>query len=315
MTKTKRKKESRKLKKALFFGILSGIFFSVTFLLNRLMNISGGYWLWNAPLRYFLTLPLLAVLLWFRREKGIRPVWNAIKAAPGPWFLWSTVGFGLAPLTLALASVYGESWMTVSCWELTIVAGVLLTPLFGKRIPVKNLLLSCIIVLGVFIMRVPNISTDNLKNNLLALIPALFAAFVYPLGNRKMMVLCPPELDTLQRVFGMVLCSMPFWLCVSAVAVCTGGVPGRSQVVQALGIAVFSGVIATYLFFHATDLVRNDPKRLAIIEASQCGEVLFTLLIGILVLHDAAPGIWGYAGITIIVFGMIINSFSADKRG
>lgn len=38
------------------------------------------------------------------------------------------------------------------------------------------------------------------------------------------------------------------------------------------------GVIATILFFEATNMVKNTPKHLAIIEATQSGEVIFTLI-------------------------------------
>lgn len=296
------------MKKALACGVLSSLFFAFTFILNRSMNLGGGYWLWSAPLRYLITLPLMAVVLLIRPKKGISGTLIAIKNNPVPWFVWSTVGFGLFYLPLTLASVYGESWMTAALWEITIVAGVLLTPIFGKKIPVRNLLLSVLIVVGVFIMQIPNMTNANTKGNVLALIPILIAAFSYPLGNRKMMQYCPSNLDTMQRIFGMLLCSTPFWLLTSVAAVITGGAPAPSQVLQSLGVAVFSGIIATTLFFHATDLVKSNPKHLAIIEATQCGEVIFTLLGGVILLGDNLPGMWGFAGIVLIVIGMIANS-------
>ena len=73
-------------------------------------------------------------------------------------------------------------------------------------------------------------------------------------------------------------------------------------------VALFSGVIATILFFRATDLVRGDPRQLALIEATQCGEVIFTLLGGILVLGDSVPGPAGMAGLALILAGMALNS-------
>ena len=50
----------------------------------------------------------------------------------------------------------------------------------------------------------------------------------------------------------MSLCSLPFWLAISAVAWGTAGAPGGGQVLQSLLVAVFSGIIATVLFFKAT---------------------------------------------------------------
>ncbi|HGY11746.1 MAG TPA: multidrug resistance efflux transporter family protein, partial [Desulfobacterales bacterium] len=29
-------------------GLLSGLFFSTTFVLNRMMSLQGGHWLWSA---------------------------------------------------------------------------------------------------------------------------------------------------------------------------------------------------------------------------------------------------------------------------
>lgn len=360
------------MKKAFFYGVLSSFFFAFTFLLNRSMNLSGGYWMWSASLRYLFMLPMLAMLLWIRptrpvsqaspagtsesirirgsaasrphgapagasepipvhgsavprpqdtagaaasqrgragsRADHFTPVFADIKKKPLPWLLWSTVGFGLFYLPLTLASVYGESWLIAASWEFTIVAGVLLTPLFGRRIPPKNLLMSLVILAGIFLLQIPNLTGGGAAGSALALLPLLIAAFSYPLGNRKMMQICPPEIDAVQRVFGMTLCSLPFWLIVSAVALIRAGLPGRGQILQSLGVALFSGVIATILFFHATDLVKSNVKQLAAIEATQCGEVLFTLLGGILLLKDPVPEPLGMLGIAVIAAGMVINS-------
>lgn len=297
------------MKKALFLGIAGSFFFAFTFILNRSMNLGGGYWMWSACLRYIFTLPMLALLIC--RDHGIYKVREEIRKAPAQWILWSTVGFGLFYAPLTLASVYGESWLTAACWQLTIVAGVLLTPLFHKPIPVKNLGMSMLILLGIFLMQIPNLSYMESAQSLVALIPILIAAFAYPLGNRKMMEICPAELNTFQRVFGMTLCSMPFWLLLSITAYWCAGLPSTGQTVQSICVALFSGVIATVLFFRATDMVRHNQKQLALIEATQCGEVIFTLLGGIWLLGDSMPQPVGFVGIGLIVIGMVLNSLVA----
>ena len=183
------------MKKALIYGVLSSLFFAFTFIFNRSMHLSGGYWMWGACLRYLFLLLLL------------------------------------------------------------------------------------------------------------------IAAFSYPLGNRKMMQHCPVFLNTVQRVFGMTLSSMPFWLITAAAAFLRSGLPSRGQLLQSFAVALFSGVIATILFFHATDLVKENPRQLAVIEATQCGEVIFTLIGGILVLGDRIPEPMGFSGLLLIIGGMILNSF------
>ncbi len=301
------------MRKAVGYGILASFFFAFTFLLNRSMNLAGGYWMWTAALRYFFMLPLLGGLLLILPGNRLGPVFTAIRQKPLSWLGWSTVGFGLFYLPLTLASVYGESWLTAASWQLTIVAGVLLTPLFGKKIPLKNLSMSLIILVGVLLLQVQNMTGGSFADNGVALLLITIAAFAYPLGNRKMMQVCPEEMDSLQRVFGMTLCSIPFWIVTAVIAAVRSGAPTGGQALQSLGVALFSGVIATVLFFHATDLVKQDQKKLAAVEATQCGEVVFTLLGGVLVLGDAMPGVLGMLGILLIVGGMIANSLLASS--
>ena len=83
---------------------------------------------------------------------------------------------------------------------------------------------------------------------------------------------------------------------------------------QSLCVALFSGVIATVLFFQATDMVKHNPRQLAVVEATQCGEVVFTLLGGIFLLQDGVPDKAGLVGIAVIVAGMIGNSLAAQGK-
>ena len=294
------------MKKALFLGILGSFFFAFTFVLNRSMNLSGGYWLWNAALRYLFTLPIMFILL--LKNQKYHPVLRDIKERPIPWLLWSTVGFGLFYAPLSLASVYAESWFTAAAWQFTIIAGILLTPLFGRKLPVKNLLLSCIIIGGIFVMQIPQFRQRGFHGLMVPILAIVVAAFSYPMGNRKMMKVCGDRFSAIQRVFGMTLCSIPFWIICSGVAIFRDGLPSIAQVVQSLCVAIFSGVLATIFFFRATDLVRENPRQLAVIEATQSGEAIFTLLLGVVILHDNIPSTISFIGIILIVSGMILNS-------
>ena len=296
------------MKKALFLGILGSFFFAFTFVLNRSMNLAGGYWLWSAALRYYFTLPIMCVLL--LKDGQLKAVMQNIRENMFSWLLWSTVGFGLFYAPLSAASVFAEGWFTAATWQITIVAGVLLTPVFHKKLPVKNLLLSCVILLGIFIMQIPQMQAGHIRGLLVSFLLIVVAAFSYPLGNRKMMELCGGAFTTIQRVFGMTLCSMPFWLVCGFVSLGKAGVPSGGQLLQSFLVALFSGVIATILFFQATDLVKDNPKQLAVIEATQSGEVIFTLLLSVLVLGDAMPTWIGFVGISLVIVGMILNSLA-----
>ncbi|MEG2192164.1 MAG: multidrug resistance efflux transporter family protein [Oscillospiraceae bacterium] len=299
------------MRKAIFKGLLASMFFAATFVLNRSMNLGGGNYLWSACLRYIFMLPILYILL--MKNKGANKVHSKIKEDKMGWFLWSTVGFGLFYLPLSYASNSGEAWLVVGTWQITIIAGALLTPLWGKKIPYKMIFVSITIIVGVFILQLEGAKGSQAVSPLSCILPVLVAAFCYPLGNRKMMDVSKGELSTTQRVYGMTLCSMPFWIIVAVFAYIQVGLPSVGQVLQALAVAIFSGVVATILFFRATDMVKDNPRQLAAVEATQAGEVVFTLIGGLLFLGEKLPGPVGIFGLFLILSGMMINSFVLEK--
>lgn len=306
--------------KALILGVTASFFFAFTFVLNQQMNISGGSWLWSSSLRFIFMLPILFTIMIVRNQ--LSDVLNDIIKKPLQWITWSTVGFGLFYAPLCFASAYGASWLVAGTWQLTIVAGALMTPLFLKsietangsykvrnKIPKKSLLMSSIILLGIFIMQFEKAKDiPNFKTLLIGVLPVVLAAFAYPLGNRKMIEVCNNKFNTFQRVFGMTLCSMPFWMIISISGISSAGLPSKGQVLQSLIVAIFSGIIATILFFKATDIVSSNTHKLAIIESTQSGEVIFTLLGGVFLFHYKIPSSISLIGITLVVIGMILNS-------
>src|SRR5579875_3176900 len=79
--------------KPILLGISSSFFFAFTFVLNRIMSISGGSWVWSSSLRYLFMLPFLILLLSVRRK--LRPLFAELISHPWQWMLWSIVGFGV----------------------------------------------------------------------------------------------------------------------------------------------------------------------------------------------------------------------------
>lgn len=61
-------------------------------------------------------------------------------------------------------------------------------------------------------------------------------------------------------------------------------------------------------------MVKHNHKWLAVIEATQSGEVIFTLLGGILFLKDPVPSAIGLAGIAIIVAGMTETVYASKQK-
>lgn len=309
---------NKTLKSAIALGLLASFFFSFTFLLNRQMHLAGGSWQWSASLRYFFMLPLLWLLLSVKKQTRI--VFTELKKHPLSWLVFSTIGFGMFYAPLCYASAFHAAWLTAGTWQITIVAGALMSPLFytssqhlgtfhktRNKVPKQALLMSCVILAGIFLVQFEEASQISVSDLIAGIIPVLIAAFAYPFGNRKMIELCEGRLSTIQRVFGMTLCSIPFWILLSIYGTVENGLPGTIQLIQSLLVALFSGVIATILFFKATDLVRHSSSQLAMIEATQSGEVLFTLLGGIFFFQDSVPGLLSFFGILLIIAGMTLN--------
>lgn len=308
------------MKKALFLGILSSLFFAFTFILNKQMNLSGSLWSWSASLRYIFMLPILFFIIIGRKEH--KEVISHIKNNLVQWLLWSFIGFGIFYGGLCYGSQEGESWVIAGTWQITIIAGVLLSPFFytekivngtiikiRQKIPHKTLGLSTIILLGIVLMQINDLKGVDLKKSLIGILWVLIGAFAYPLGNRKMMELCKNSLNTIQRVYGMTLASMPLWIILSIINIANNDFPSSSQIFQSLIVAIFSGVVATILFFKATDLVKNNMRHLAIVESTQAGEVIFSLLGTVILFNGKMPNLVGYIGLILVVLGMVLNSF------
>lgn len=296
---------------ALLLGIVASFFFASTFLLNRLMELSGGSWIWSGALRYIFMLPPLFLLVWFRGN--LQPLLLDLRKQLGTWLLWSTIGFGIFYALVCFSAAYGPAWIVASTWQVTIVAGSLLVPCFGGKIPIKVVLISSVILIGVALIQLQQFHQVSLREVLLGVVPVIVAAFAYPLGNRKMMAICGQSLDTYQRVLGMTLASMPFWLVLSLYGVATVGLPSTVQIGQAIIVALCSGVLATLLFFRATDLTKGDVHQLAAVEATQSGEVLFALLGELTLLHGQTPDTLSFVGMALVIIGMIWHSFGTKK--
>ena len=288
---------------AIGIGIIASLFFASTFILNRAMDLSGGHWIWSAVLRYLFTIPFLAVIVAMRGN--LRPVMNSLKAQPGTWLGWSTIGFGLFYAPLCFAAAYGPAWLVAGTWQITIIAGMLLEP---RKIPRRELITSLFILTGIIMIQIQPAASGEAGQLLAGFVPVLVTAFAYPLGNRKMMAVCRGRLDVFQRVLGMSLASLPFWFLLSIFGLATAGLPGTGQVAQSLLVAILSGIVATVLFFYATDLARNDARQLAAVEATQSGEVIFTILGETMLLGTPLPLGLSLLGSVIVVLGMIIHS-------
>ncbi|ANC78896.1 hypothetical protein ABE65_019660 [Fictibacillus phosphorivorans] len=301
----------------IWLGIAAAFFFGVTFILNRSMDLSGGSWHWSAALRFFYMVPLLWIIVWMRGN--VRPVFQELKERFGTWFLWSSVGFVLFYAPITYAAGFGEAWLVAATWQITIVAGSLLVPFFyegnkaegatRQKIPFKGLGFSLIILAGVALVQVQEASGVNGSAWLNVVLPVLIAAIAYPLGNRKMMVVTNKRLDAFQRAFGMTIASLPWWIVLAGIGWVESGPPTNDQLWQTFLVAISSGVIATVLFFQATDLCANNPVKLAGVEATQSAEIIFVLAGEMWLLSIASPTFLSMMGVLIIMLGMFLHSY------
>lgn len=291
----------------ILIGILSAMFFAVTFILNQSMQGSGGHWIYSAALRFYLMLPFLILIVGYRRRLG--RVWSALRTAPRFWLTYGTIGFGIFYSGICFAADYAPGWLIAGTWQVTILAGPLLAPLFKQTIPWASLRYSLLIVMGVLLMQLSVAGSVSVTTLLLGVVPVILAAIAYPLGNRKMMERYGDDLGVFDRILGMTLASLPFWLILSGFAYVQVGLPSAIQVGQSGLVALFSGVIATSLFFYATTLVRTEPIRLAAVEATQSFEILFTVLGELVFLHAVFPSGLALFGMVTVMLGMTLHSF------
>jgi len=310
--------------RAIILGIFAAFFFAFTFVLNASMELGGGSWIWSASLRYIFMIPFLLIIVIGRGN--FHKLIIEMKKHPQKWFVWSFVGFGLFYAPLCFAAAYAPGWLIAGTWQITIISGALLSPLFMEiiltnkgpiyhrgQIPWRGLSMSLVILLGIIFMQVEHAKHLSNAHILLGMVPVIIASFAYPLGNRKMMEICEGRLDAYQRVLGMTLASLPLWLVLSIYGLMTVGLPSKGQSFQSLLVAISSGVIATVLFFMATDLVRGNMRKMAAVEATQSMEVLFALAGEIILLSIALPALLSWVGIIVVMIGMILHSFETSR--
>ena len=295
---------------AVAIALLSALFFTATYVLNRAAAVDGGHWAWTASLRYLFTLPLLLPLMpW---QGGTAPVLRAIRAAPGAWLLWSGIGFVLFYVLLSHAAASGPSWLVAGTFQLTVIAGMLSAPLLYRdarsRIPRAAFAVGLLIVAGVLLMQLGHARGTLGREGWIALACVAVSAFAYPLGNRGLLLHLERrgiELGATQRVFGLTLASQPAWLAIAAFAWLQSGWPSAGQLWLAAGVALSAGVIATILFFAATGMVRDNPTALGAAEAMQAAEILFSVLLGVLFLGEAWPRGQALAGALLVSAGIV----------
>ena len=101
----------------------------------------------------------------------------------------------------------------------------------------------------------------------------------------------------------MTLGSFPLW--VSLVVITRPPLPGTSQIINTLFVALSSGVFATGIFLYARNKASNSNE-IASVDATQASEVVFALIGGITFLGSELPNIISVLGLVLILVGLTL---------
>ena len=296
-------------------GLLSGLFFSTTFILNRMMSLEGGHWLWSASLRYaFMIIILTSFISLF---KGFDTIKGLGRLFFNNWIFWTltgTIGFGGFYSLICFSADHSPGWIIAATWQLTIIASLVVLVGFGRSFPKKVWLFSIIIFIGVLMVNMSHAQMSSFKELFMGGLPVLIAAFCYPIGNQLVWEAnngnpSLPRIDDplVKNPFHKVLLlswgSVPFWLIL--VAIIKPQLPSADQIFNTFLVAIFSGVIATSLFLMARNK-SSKPSELAAVDATQSSEVIFAIIGEILILNAPLPNSLAIAGICLVFIGLAL---------
>ena len=296
-------------------GLLSGMFFSSTFILNRVMSLEGGHWVWSASLRYGYMILLLIAILWLSR--GIQTVTGVLRLFLRHWKFWiiaGSIGFGGFYSLICFSADHAPGWIVATTWQLTIIATLVVLIGFGQRFPRKIWFFSSIVFMGVLMVNLSYFEAYTIRDLLMGGLPVLIAAFCYPTGNQlvweakrghaRLPDIDHPLLDNpFAKVLLLSLGSVPFWLIL--IVVCGPPVPSTGQLINTAMVALFSGIIATSLFLFARNRSKNAGQ-VAAVDATQSSEVVFAMLGEMSILHTPLPGGIALLGIILVFSGLAL---------
>jgi drug/metabolite transporter (DMT)-like permease len=296
-------------------GILSGLFFSSTFILNRLMSLEGGHWVWSACLRYaYMILFLTALISMFQGIGATGRLWRLFLRHWTFWVISGSIGFGGFYSLICFSADYAPGWVVATTWQLTILASLVVLMCFGRSFPRRIWFFSSIVFVGVLMVNVSHADIASANALLMGGFPVLLAAFCYPTGNqlvweaKKGNRFLPDINDPLvenpfNKVLLLSLGSVPFWLLL--VAAIRPPLPSGGQLIHTALVALFSGILATSLFLFARNKARHAGD-VAAVDATQSSEVIFAMIGEILILNAPLPNGMALGGMLLVFTGLAL---------
>jgi len=306
----------------LFIGLASALFFSSTFLLNRYIALDGGHWFWSASLRYIYM--LIFLLFGFIIFKGYDYLKDLLAEFFTNYIFWSvtgSIGFGIFYALISYVASESPAWVVATTWQFTIIASLIILTFFNKKISQVVKRLIWMVFLGIMIVNLGFMEIEDIQSQVFNIFLIIVAAFAYPIGNqmvwevqngRKSLPKVNHEIvkNTFSKVFLLSLGSIPFWIILSLFV--DHGLPSINQAVNIIYVAIFSGIIATTLFLYARSKAKNSTQ-IAVVDATQSTEVIFTLVIEMLFLGVSLPSTLSLFGIVLVIVGLVWLCFANEN--
>ncbi|MDN5565637.1 MAG: multidrug resistance efflux transporter family protein [Psychrobacter sp.] len=182
--------------KLILLGLLAGALFSSTFILNEAMSSAGGHWFWSASFRYLFMWLMLTVIITMQHGFGRIKALTAVFSEH--WIFWcitGSIGFGVFYTGICYAADHVAGWVVAATFMFTVVTSLLVLLAFGQRFDKKFIIYALLVFLGVLLVNVSEglhaaevadiASKASMTDMLLfGALPALLAAFCYPIGNQ-----------------------------------------------------------------------------------------------------------------------------------
>jgi len=190
---SKPRKKGIAMVKLILLGLLAGAFFSSTFILNEMMSSAGGHWFWSASLRYLFMWLIITVLIAMQHGFGrIRELSAIFFQHWRFWCITGSIGFGVFYTGICYAGDHVAGWVVAATFMFTVVTSLLVLVAFGQRFDKKFIIYALLVFIGVVMVNVSEgLHASTLADTvpmadmlLYGALPALIAAFSYPIGNQ-----------------------------------------------------------------------------------------------------------------------------------
>ncbi|MGM8884565.1 multidrug resistance efflux transporter family protein [Psychrobacter sp. 1U2] len=181
--------------KLILFGLLAGALFSSTFILNEAMSSAGGHWFWSASLRYTFMWLMLSVIIAMQHGFGRLKALSVIFAQHWQfWCVTGSIGFGVFYTGICYAGDHVAGWVVAATFMFTVVTSLLVLLAFGQRFDKKFIAYALLVFIGVVLVNLSEglrasametVASASMSEMILfGALPALLAAFCYPIGNQ-----------------------------------------------------------------------------------------------------------------------------------